>query len=272
MEREARKRKIVDRSSDRLALITGRLQHLETQSPPSTPISSDHHLTKPHSVPPGWGNINNAHINDNDRQHHDYHHPSHLVLEETMKNVSAATQKNGTEPSSLADTRILSTTKEPSNKNANVYSKPAGGINDLLRCFTAKDLNSCIISSENTRVFCSIMIALLVVIAYANLPRHIVKSKSLIASRPLYVLLLTDVIIVILRVIYSKHRDLGSGGDMDMKVKQDMNSKESDQSDDNWDVAMKLLEWGLVLYQTVRALFIDCSFYIVIVICGFAFM
>lgn len=44
------------------------------------------------------------------------------------------------------------------------------------------------------------------------------------------------------------------------------------EKDVNWDGAVKLLEWGLILHQTVRAIFIDCSLYLGIVVCGLSLM
>ncbi len=40
------------------------------------------------------------------------------------------------------------------------------------------------------------------------------------------------------------------------------------EENQNWDGAVKVLERGLVAYQSVRAVFIDCSIYMVVVICG----
>lgn len=107
------------------------------------------------------------------------------------------------------------------------------------------------------------MVAILVVIAYANLPRHIIRSKSIIASRPLYVLLITDFIIVILRQCFTKQNP----------PKVEVEKPESRQEDGSiWDEAVKVLEWGLFLYQTLRAIFIDYSFFTVIVVCGFSLL
>ncbi|KAL9275654.1 hypothetical protein AKJ16_DCAP21381 [Drosera capensis] len=48
---------------------------------------------------------------------------------------------------------------------------PVGKLFKSKRCFfTAKELSSCITASERTRVFCSILIALLVVLSYINYP------------------------------------------------------------------------------------------------------
>ncbi|XP_016485472.1 uncharacterized protein LOC107805889 [Nicotiana tabacum] len=131
--------------------------------------------------------------------------------------------------------------------------------NGFLHLFSLRDINSCILISENKRVICSVMISFLVVLSYAHLPHSIARSNSFIASRPLYILLLTDLTIVIARIIRKE-------------VVPDEERREDRQRVNdfghNWDGALTILEYGLVLYQTIRAIFIDCSFYLVIVICG----
>ncbi|KAK4361941.1 hypothetical protein RND71_017182 [Anisodus tanguticus] len=97
------------------------------------------------------------------------------------------------------------------------------------------------------------------VLSYAHLPHSIARSNSFIASRPLYILLLTDLTIVIARIVRKE------------VVPDEERAEDRERGKDfrhNWDGALSILEYGLVLYQTIRAIFIDCSFYLVIVICG----
>lgn len=84
------------------------------------------------------------------------------------------------------------------------------------------------------------------------------KSGSVVASRPLYILLLTDVTIVLARLLSAQRSP-------EEAVDERKAPREENQ---NWDGAVKVLERGLVAYQTVRAVFIDCSIYMVVVICG----
>lgn len=130
--------------------------------------------------------------------------------------------------------------------------------NSRFHFLTAKEINSCIVGSEIIRVFCAVIIALLVVLSYINHPRNIVKSRSTIASQPLYILLLTDVTIVVVRLL-----EKGRGFQ-----KTQEGEKLGMHGDGHWVGAFKILEIGLVFYQIIRALFIDCSFYMVVVICG----
>lgn len=131
----------------------------------------------------------------------------------------------------------------------------------LLSSVTPSEINFSIISSEDTRVICAVALAIMVVLSHVTLPHDkVVRPKSLITYRPLFVVLLTDVFIVGVRLApYTQIR------------KEDKKSS-IEEDEDNWGRAFKLLEFGLVLHQMIRALFIDCSFYLVIVICGLSLL
>lgn len=128
-----------------------------------------------------------------------------------------------------------------------------------LNSITPRDINFSIISSENTRVVCSFVIAVLVVLSQINLPHKVIKSKSLIDYRPLYAVLLSDLLIVSATLALCSQ---GEEDEREMKLEGDV----------NWEGAVKLLEWGLILHQTIRAIFIDCSLYLAIVICSLSLM
>ncbi|GAB2216691.1 hypothetical protein Droror1_Dr00024468 [Drosera rotundifolia] len=130
--------------------------------------------------------------------------------------------------------------------------------------FTAKELSSCITASEITRVFCSILIALLVVLSYIDYPLlgiNIVNSKSIIAAKPLYMLLLTDITILVGHLVLARRKRI------ELLHEQDMKGDEEDGGE-TWASAVRILERGLVAHQTIRAIFIDCSLYVVIISCG----
>ncbi|WMV22272.1 hypothetical protein MTR67_015657, partial [Solanum verrucosum] len=72
---------------------------------------------------------------------------------------------------------------------------------NFLSLFSLRDINACILISENKQVICSVMMSLLVVLSYAHIPLSIARSNSFVASRPLYILLLTDFTVVIARIV-----------------------------------------------------------------------
>ncbi|XP_073271714.1 uncharacterized protein [Primulina huaijiensis] len=219
MEREERRRRISSRGSDRLALITGRLESLAMDRLPaqfdSQPATTDYH----------------------------------------GKNDAPKTPIKQESEEEQFESSIISTPRTCKTKTngPNPCKKP---LIQLLDSFTPKEINSSIISSENTRVVCSTIIAILIVLSHVNLPHNVVKSKSLIAYRPLYVVLMTDLLIVAARLaLYTQTRE-------------EDEHKELSFDGVNWGGAVKVLELGLVLHQAIRAIFIDCSFYLVIVVCG----
>ncbi|XP_021736832.1 uncharacterized protein LOC110703344 isoform X1 [Chenopodium quinoa] len=125
--------------------------------------------------------------------------------------------------------------------------------------FSAKELSSCIIASETTRIICSVSIALLVVLSFIDYPVlgvNIVNSKSIIALRPLYLLLVTEITVIIAYLVFRRRRYEASEEDTGV----------SKGGGVNWERA-ETLERGLVAHQTIRAVFIDFSVYVVIVIC-----
>ncbi|KAL2554969.1 hypothetical protein Fot_08588 [Forsythia ovata] len=286
MEREARRKRIVERGSDRLALISGRIDSLD---PPSSP-NSFHGGSSTYSTPRDdfRGHAHSAldsaiksTVFFEDHRHggndtsniwsrHDIDDGVSQVkatkseakvaeveqseVKSVLRPISAAKSGNEVESSHVP------TTVSNSSCDANAKPPRKPPFSDFFGSITPREINSCIITSENTRVFCSIAISILVVLSHVNLPRKVVKSKSLIAWRPLYVVLLTDLMIVAARLALYVQR--GSE-----KAEQDKEQRFQEDGH-NWGSAMKLLEFGLVLHQTIRAIFIDCSFYLAIVVCG----
>ena len=93
-------------------------------------------------------------------------------------------------------------------------------------------------------------------------------AGSVVASRPLYILLLTDATIVFAR-LYLKNRVDDHG---ENSLEEEEIPQVQDDNAHNWIQAVKFLERGLVLYQAIRGIFIDFSVYAVIVICGLSFV
>ncbi|MBA0791988.1 hypothetical protein Gohar_016521 [Gossypium harknessii] len=131
--------------------------------------------------------------------------------------------------------------------------------------FSSKLVNSCIIASERARSLCALVIAICVLLSHINFPLlglSIGRSDSNVASKPLYIILLTDLAIVLSRLFLDKK------GVVSAEVEEEKPAAASQDNKENWDGAVMLLERGLVAYQTMRALFIDFSIYAVVVICG----
>lgn len=125
---------------------------------------------------------------------------------------------------------------------------------------TAKEINFSIISTEDIRAICSIALGILVVLSHLNLPRNVVKPKSLITFRPLYVILLTDVLVVAARLAPYTH------------MRKEENECKMEEDELNFAGALKYLELGLVLHQSIRGFFIDCCFYLAVVVIGLSLL
>ncbi|KAL1551494.1 hypothetical protein AAHA92_19333 [Salvia divinorum] len=258
-ERQARRKKIKSREMDRMALITGRINNLDPSISKSSSFSDTIHsddlpkhsrsssepsnpyliLDSPHGeAGDGGGDDDNVPNTDND--------------EDFSKQNAPASLRNRRNRSSSA---LVATPKRAS-RDAKHPMKP---FEYHLCSITPKDINYSIVSSEKTRLICSLAIALLVLLSHIDPIFIVVKSESLIASRPLYAVLLSDLFIAAATLALLTHR---REAEKEVELEKDV----------NWDGAVKVLEWGIILHQTVRAIFIDCSMYLAIVICGFSLM
>ncbi|XP_047952800.1 uncharacterized protein LOC125198536 isoform X1 [Salvia hispanica] len=124
---------------------------------------------------------------------------------------------------------------------------------NLLRLINAHAVNSSLSSSEDTRAICSALLGLAVVVLQIIHHYAVVKPESLVMFSPLLVVALTDFVIVVVSQARSNKEEEG---------------KYEDEDDGSLDGAVKLLELGLVLHQMICAIFVDCSFYLVVVILG----
>ncbi|XP_042049527.1 uncharacterized protein LOC121795138 isoform X2 [Salvia splendens] len=249
-ERQARREKIKSREMDRMALITGRIPNLDPSISKSTSFSDirtndlpKHSRSSSEPSPPYL---------ILDRAHDDDDVPNTDNDEDFSKQNTAASLRNRRNRSSSA---LVATPKRASQK-AKLPRKP---LEYHLISITPKDINQSIISSEKTRLFCSLAIAILVLLSHIDPIFIVVKSESLIASRPLYAVLLSDLLIAAATLaLLSFWRE----AEQEVEFEKDV----------NWDGAVKVLEWGIILHQTVRAIFVDCSLYLAIVICGLSLM
>lgn len=122
-----------------------------------------------------------------------------------------------------------------------------------------RDISSSITATESTRSLCSLAMAILVVLSYGGFPlfgSYIL--KSVICFRPLYLLLLTNITIVVAQLL-EKKRGLQS-------------SEEQATSSPVGEAALfdqlgNALEIGLLLKNVTSALLMDCSIYSIVVVC-----
>ena len=130
------------------------------------------------------------------------------------------------------------------------------------RFFTPKQICSAILASENIRLLSSVTVALIVVLSYLGFPllgTYII--KSIISFRPLYLLLLTNVTVVLAQLLFGKQRGF-------QRAARDENET-TQLNGYGWaEQVSRILETGLVMQKAFDAVFMDCSVYAITVICG----
>ncbi|XP_061359542.1 uncharacterized protein LOC133303629 [Gastrolobium bilobum] len=292
--KEERRRRIAERGSDRMALITGRINALPP-TPPSTTSSPTHRQAHRHAQ-----SLFDSYSDHNDNSHlqtrhlrpqslssspfSDDYHEDHIGSDGDKHDASNFSTRlkhqggfkysnfdnldnKGEEEALMQDSDTISEVSEGDGSKTKPSSVTSRGKNAALDTqqlkklcrhtfFSSRELNSSIIASETIRALSSLVIALLVVFFYAI-------SESIVASRPLYLVLLTDITIVLARLYREKARVLKETEGERVEAHGDGHS---------WGDAVKLLERGLVAYQAIRGVFIDCSIYLVVVVCGTSFM
>ncbi|KAM0053564.1 hypothetical protein Hdeb2414_s0007g00260941 [Helianthus debilis subsp. tardiflorus] len=245
----ARRRRIAEKGAERLALITGRVQSISSSSPSLPPPVAQ---SEPSSTPPCPTSVSDQlPISDentdpllNTETAGDDVVSDVIDNSETITETSAQTSSK---PETLTEqTPLIST----SNKSKNPVSQTQTRHH---KTFSPKQLRPAITASENIRIICSITVALLVILADAGFP-ILDRMKSIILFRPLLLLLVTNVTIVAAHFLLQKvkHRSTGDAGFADH-------------------IGMAL-EWGLLVKTGSSALFMDCSVYSVVLICGMGFL
>ncbi|KAK6927425.1 hypothetical protein RJ641_006016 [Dillenia turbinata] len=277
--REARRRRILERGSDRLALITGQIKNL----PPSSPsddtindtISSSDSQSKsllPDPINVSLKDENEASatlmlehssssrsrgISDDAGTRLDPYLPEHETSAEAL--VAPASEIS----EQAQSTAVLSSAKSSSISTSHTVQPSAVMTNDF---FTPKQISYAIRDSENTRVYCALMVALLVVLSHWGFP--ILGSKvikTIINFRPLYLVLLTNITIVLARLLSEKQRGFHEDGHVTSKAPADNGYGWAEQ-------AGNALEKGLLMQAIVSSLLMDCSVYAVVVISGLFLM
>lgn len=172
-----------------------------------------------------------------------------------------ASEVNGTTQSSIFSSNDESASVSVSKEEQQLEQQRC-----QLRLFKTSEISCAISATEHIRLFCSVAVALLVVLSYVGFPilgSNII--KSIISFKPLYLVLLTNLTVVLSRLLYD------SQGGFQTAIRGENNIPSSDGYD--WaEQASKALEVGLLMQKVIDAVFIDCSVYSIIIICGLCFV
>ncbi|CAJ1978947.1 unnamed protein product [Sphenostylis stenocarpa] len=230
-----RRRRILDQGSDRLAFITGRIQTL----PPTLPDSaaSSPQLHHPNTTLPA-----SVHHSDSTS-----HNP------QPYNDAKTAIQ---TPPNDDAE-RDISTLPSSEHQPEQVQLQPplppppSPYTEEPKRFVTPSDVTRAINSSRFIRLCCSILVALLVLLSFLGTNFF----TAVISFRPLYLVLVTNVTVVIARLFFGEQRGFGRRGS-------------SGDSEGEYSQLARTLELCLVAQTVADAVFMDCAVYAVVLICG----
>ncbi|XP_038885578.1 uncharacterized protein LOC120075907 [Benincasa hispida] len=284
--REARRRRILERGSDRLALITGQIQSLPSSS--ASPPSYDEHMDS--SSQPLISNLQDlrpSRISAQPTVSHDKDKLIGSTLQHNDPQISARSSAyNGTSTvplprkSNEIETAVASTPEDGG--SAPSHFTPSDGRDaslstfsrdqqskpklPLVSSFSLNELSSAISESEKTRLCFSAIIAFLVVASYVGFP-FLGQSvmRTVFGSKPLYLVLFTNATVVLGRLLFTKQKgfrvsDRGQG---------QVNPPEGQSSVEQ---IGKVLEAGIVAQKAMGAIFMDCSVFAVIIVLGLPFM
>jgi len=277
----------VERGADRLALIAGRIQtlppsHDENTANAASDPSSQPLLSNDQDLQPQVSNQTTVSPQGEDKA------PGSLLLERDP--ISNASQTNvydgGSDlpPSLNKSETCIEALITPATPAAEVNGKVQPTLVSSIdqnssdstfaseqhlqqqiqqhRFFTPKQISSAIAASENIRLLSSVTVALIVVLSYLGFPllgTYII--KSIISFRPLYLLLLTNVTVVLAQLLFGKQRGF-------QRAARDENENTQPNGYGWAEQVSRTLETGLVMQKAFDAVFMDCSVYAITVICG----
>ncbi|ESW04700.1 hypothetical protein PHAVU_011G117800 [Phaseolus vulgaris] len=235
-----RRRRILDQGSDRLAFITGQIQTL----PPTLPDSA---ASSPLSLHPNTTLSPSVHQSDsishNPQPYSDHHAPITAIQ---------------TPPKDQPQRDILTVpTSEIQPQQVQLQPPPPTpppSAEEPKRFVTPTDITRAINSSRGTRFCCSIVVALLVLLSFLGTNVF----NTVISFGPLYVVLVTNITVVIARLFFGVRRDSG----------RTRRSGSSGDGGDEYSQLAKMMELCLVAQNVADAVFMDCAVYSIVLICG----
>ncbi|KAF9612846.1 hypothetical protein IFM89_004256 [Coptis chinensis] len=209
----ARRKRILEKGADRLALITGRLDSLPSPSPSPSPKSSiyqsnaasqeddDVASTDFARLETSNGSIRSASIDTAGR-----------VIPQLRKcETCVDTTRTPTLDISRKEQPLLvpSTASGPSNSVVDEPGPRGDSHSHRTQIFTVNNFCSSISATSNIRLLSSMAIALLVVLSHLRIP---LPRSNIIIARPVYLVLLTDVTILLAWLLYQNQAATGKAG------------------------------------------------------------
>uniref|UniRef100_A0A1J3CU95 Transmembrane protein n=1 Tax=Noccaea caerulescens TaxID=107243 RepID=A0A1J3CU95_NOCCA len=271
--REARRRKILERGSDRLAFITGQINgappppssdstslsqsQLRTdESLPETIPSRDQILTDPEiGLTSQQEDILDASMLDNMEQ---------IIHQSRAESLQPRRSTETMAEDSVSDAR--ETTLQPSHATSSAQTTSVVDLRasqaftplvSYVNAITPNHIGTAIDASVFARMFAALVIALLVILSQLGFS----SLGNVVSFRPVFLLLLTDATIVFGRVLLSHHGDHSSASRRE-------NSGTVMNGQGIADQVGNALETIMMVKKIMDAISMDFSLYAVILICG----
>ncbi|KAH0453487.1 hypothetical protein IEQ34_017811 [Dendrobium chrysotoxum] len=272
--RESRRKRLAERKTDRLAFITGQNRTLAPFAPQDAASREDITSTgtpKHYHSKDIVGNILDSSNKQEPALKPDTGGLHKFEVEsenpEVAANYFSTEQKNEVAYNDNNKTRSgENISKQPF--TTAMLKKPEGhddsratnaAQNAIFTTSTLRNISHSILATENIRLLFTIVMAILVVSSYNGFMIGGRLLSNIISFRPLFLLLLTDVTIILGWAFLNQ----GIG------QKPEIDARNALLEDEGWpnDVA-KILEVGQVLHKVLGAAFMDCSICAIIMICG----
>ncbi|ONK59341.1 uncharacterized protein A4U43_C08F5440 [Asparagus officinalis] len=174
---------------------------------------------------------------------------SNYEIEESVKHETK-NQHGAVSPTTSAVTRL---SVEGSDRTTDAAPKMSHTI------FTPRRISVSISASENIRLVCSVIIALLVVLSYHGYSLGINALGSITSFRPLLLVFLTDATVILAPLVINQANE--------QKGKETARSTAMEGDCSAMNIG-SMLEAAMVFQKAVSAVSMDCSICAVIMICG----
>ncbi|RLN05587.1 uncharacterized protein C2845_PM13G14180 [Panicum miliaceum] len=246
-----RRRRLVERGSDRLAFITGQTRSLSCDPIPGSPSSYDSASTHQSELQQTEGDFGGEKFSDRTQ---------------LQKSVPRASIRQETRARTLSYDNLVPELKR-ADAPQEIKAKTISYEDELFHKFKTgsasavpeiqPEITKAISATESNRFLASIAIAFLVVLSSWGLDIGGGVTRVLVGTRPLLFLIITSITIVITQLLENK--DPNARG---RPVGPNLGSADS---------LGQMLDIGLLLQKALGALLIDCSVCAVIMICFLGF-
>ncbi|KAG0494252.1 hypothetical protein HPP92_005246 [Vanilla planifolia] len=270
--REARRKRLAERRTDRLAFITGQSQSLGQPAPhdvPQTPTkeafddgTAAASETIGHSSADVASNVADIIYREELTFQQSEERPNPQMISNftltNRENESVEQPKSNVEDISgrLFTTSLFQRSGTHNGPRATNATSPS----TRLTLFTPTEIGHSVLATENLRLVTAFVVALLVVLSYRDVLVGGGRLISIICFRPLVVVLLTDAAVILGWVLLNQGINQSNEKDV----------RNTSQEGEGWPNELgKIFEVGQMLLKVLGAAFMDCSICAVIMICGF---